>query len=271
MNDSVVSGSGEPQLGQDEQMPTTTFICGRGRVGKTTISTTFVQFVRQYGARLEVWNGDMQNQTASLKTFHADASSPATDDPDERRLWLESNLRRQVQQRFDAVLDTTGGDSLVRQLGREIGLVELMERYYIRSVAWHVLGPDPADLDYLRMSMEAGIFMPEATVLVLNTGLLTNGRAAQSVFADIITHEVVSAALAKGAKMLWFPRLICMRSVMEQGILFQDAALARYKPTQTPLDMFNEARVGAFWNKDVPAFFSDVPRLWLPRMPGRSQ
>lgn len=42
----------------DGRMAVTAFICGRGRVGKTVVANTLVQFCRNRGAWLEVWNSD---------------------------------------------------------------------------------------------------------------------------------------------------------------------------------------------------------------------
>jgi hypothetical protein len=44
-------GNAPPTPG-DERMLTTAFICGRGRVGKTVVANTYVQFCRQRGAKL---------------------------------------------------------------------------------------------------------------------------------------------------------------------------------------------------------------------------
>ena len=52
---------------------TATIIDGRGRVGKTTVANVFVQFCRERGADLRVWNADRQNETHSLSVFHPDA------------------------------------------------------------------------------------------------------------------------------------------------------------------------------------------------------
>ena len=82
---------------------------------------------------------------------------------------LEESFDAQVHERFDSVLDLAGGDPLVRLLARETELVPTLERRGIRIVLWQVLGPDVADLDYLKLSIEAGLFAP-ATLLVLNAG-----------------------------------------------------------------------------------------------------
>jgi len=251
-----------------ERQPVTGFVCGRGRVGETVLANTLVQFCRQHGARLEVWNSDRQNETHSLNVFHADASQPATDDPEEKRLWFEGNLDRQVRGRFDAVMDMAGGDPMVRYLGRDIQLVRTMERRGVRSVAWHVLGPDAADLDYLRFSMEGGLFMPAATLLVINTGLVGGGRAVEKAFDDVCSHPVVIEAVEQGAKLVWFPKLICMSVVSEQGLSFDEAMRGTTKPGYASMSFTDEARVEIFWKDHVPAFFAEIPPDWLPSMPG---
>ena len=275
MVDSNLS-SGEESAPQDgfnassleaaERTPVTAFVCGRGRVGKTVVANAIVQFARERRAKLEVWNSDRQNETHSLSLFHPDASRPATDDPEEKRLWFEGNLHRQVRDRFDAVLDMAGGDPMVRYLGRDIQLVKTMERRGIRSVAWHVLGPDAADLDFLKMSMEGGLFAPVATLLVINTGLVGGGRAVENAFADVCAHDVVGEAVERGAKLVWFPKLLCMSTVTDQGLTFADAMRGVTKPGHEPMSFTDEARVEIFWRDHVPAFFADIPLEWLPAM-----
>ena len=260
------SSVGLRSSGVDDPMPVTAIVCGRGRVGKTVIANAIVQFCRQRGARLEVWNSDQQNQTHSLSLFHADALRPATDDAEEKRLWFERNLGRQIKERFDVVFDMAGGDPMIRHLSRDVRLVKSMERRGTRAVAWHVLGPEPADLDYLRLSMEGGLFMPTATLVVLNTGLVTSGRSVDAAFAEVCGHEVVLDALNKGAKMVWFPRLICMGAVVDQGLTFEEASRGVTKAGHEPLSFTDETRVEIFWEDEVPKFFAAIPAHWLPEM-----
>lgn len=109
-----------------DRVVTTAIICGRGRVGKTVVANTYVQFWRARGARLEVWNADRQNETYTLNLFHPDAARPATDGAAEKGFWFEANLERQARARFDAVLDMAGGDPMVRHLARDVRLVQTM-------------------------------------------------------------------------------------------------------------------------------------------------
>ena len=100
--------------GTADEVRIATIVDGRGRAGKTTVANVFVQFCRERGANLRVWNADRQNETHSLSVFHRDAVRPPSDDPDDKGAWLEESFDAQVRERFDSVLDLAGGDPLVR-------------------------------------------------------------------------------------------------------------------------------------------------------------
>ena len=259
-----------PRAPGDGRMSTTAFICGQGRVGKTVVANTYVQFCRPRGARLEAWNSDRQNETHTLSVFHADASRPATDGASEKGYWFEANLDRQARERFDAVLDMAGGDPMVRHLARDVRLVETMKRRGLRAVAWHVLGPEPADLDYLKLSMEGQLFAPPATLVVVNTGVLVSGRSAELAFADVCSHRVVVDALDRGAKLVRFPSLECMSTIIDQGLTFADAMRGVTKPGYQPMTFLDQTRVEIFWKDHIPAFFAEIPSEWLPTMSGHN-
>jgi len=243
-------------------------VSGRGRVGKTTVANAIVQFCRERGANLQVWNADRQNETHSLSTFHSDATRPPTDDPEEKRLWLEGGYDRQARERFDSVLDMAGGDPIVRQLAKETRLIRTLERRAIMPVSWQVLGPEVADLDYLKLSMDGGIFMPAATLLVLNSGLVRSGRSVKAAFAEVTAHKVFVDAVAQGARVVWFPPLTCMSAVTDRGLTFAEAKNGVTKPGHEPLTFFDQTRVEIFWDDYIPAFFDSIPPDWLPAMPG---
>lgn len=251
-----------------DQMRIATIIDGRGRAGKTTVANVLAQFCRERGANLRVWNADRQNETHSLSVFHPDAIRPPSDDPDDKGAWLEESFDAQVRERFDSVLDLAGGDPLVRLLARETELVTTLERRGVRTVLWQVLGPDVADLDYLKLSMEAGLFAP-ATLLVLNAGLVRSKRSVEAVFAEVTGHKVFIDAVAQGAQVVWFPGLVCMKRVTERGLSFDEATRGIIKPGQQRLVLFDQTRVEIFWGKHIPALFAQIPPDWLPAMPGR--
>jgi len=273
VNDEVNFGSGpQGQLasGSDalsERTPVAMMLDGRGRVGKTVVAESLIQFCEERGATLRVWNGDLKNETHSLSTYHPDASRPPTDDAEEKRVWLEERLGEQARERFDTVLDMAGGDPTIRRLASDAQLVATMERQGLRPVAVHVLGPERADLDYLKQSMEGELFMPEATLIVCNGGLVQTGRSAKIVFEKVTKHEVVLAALDKGARIIWFPPLLCMSQVTDRGLTFRQVIKGEVKPGQDPLSFFDQARVSIFWEQLFPAALESVPSQWLPSMP----
>lgn len=166
----------------------------------------------------------------------------------------------------DSILDLAGGDPLVRLLSRETELVPTLERRGIRTVLWQVLGPDVSDLDYLKLSMEAGLFAP-ATLLVLNAGLVRSKRSVQAVFAEVTGHKVFIDAVARGAQAVWFPALVCMKGVTERGLSFDEAKRGVIKPGQQRFALFDQARVEIFWERHIPAFFGQIPLDWLPAIP----
>jgi hypothetical protein len=251
-----------------DPMPIATIIDGRGRAGKTTVANVFVQFCRERGANLRVWNADRQNETHSLSVFHPDAIRPPSDDPDDKGAWLEESFDAQVQERFDSVLDLAGGDPLVRLLARETELVATLERRGVRTVLWQVLGPDAADLDYLKLSIESGLFAP-ATLLVLNAGLVRSKRSVEAVFAEVTDHKIFIDAVARGAQVVWFPGLACMNRVAERGLTFGEAKQGIVKPGQQRFALFDQTRVEIFWTKHIPAFFAQISENWLPAMGDR--
>jgi hypothetical protein len=246
-----------------------TIVDGRGRAGKTTVANVFVQFCRERAANLRVWNADRQNETHSLSVFHPDATRPPSDDPDDKGAWLEESFDAQVRERFDSVLDLAGGDPLVRLLARETELVATLERRGVRTVLWQVLGPDVADLDYLKLSMEAGLFAP-TTLLVLNAGLVRSKRSVEAVFAEVTGHKVFIDAVARGAQVVWFPGLVCMNRVAERALTFGEAMRGIVKPGQQRFVLFDQTRVEIFWEKHIPAFFAQIPAQWLPAMADRA-
>jgi len=266
MESVMPSPASRPSGETPDGIRTATIIDGRGRAGKTTVANVFVQFCRERGADLRVWNADRQNETHSLSVFHPDAIRPPSDDPDDKGVWLEESFDAQVRERFDSILDLAGGDPLVRLLSRETELVPTLERRGIRTVLWQVLGPDVSDLDYLKLSMEAGLFAP-ATLLVLNAGLVRSKRSVQAVFAEVTGHKVFIDAVARGAQAVWFPALVCMKGVTERRLSFDEAKRGVIKPGQERFALFDQARVEIFWERHIPAFFGQIPLDWLPAIP----
>jgi hypothetical protein len=54
-------------------------------------------------------------------------------------------------------------------------------------------------------------------------------------------------------------------------VTFPEAANGQAKPTGEPLALFDRARVNRWWARDVPEFFSKIPREWLPLAAAEAQ
>lgn len=261
----VVSVKEASLVSAEPELPVLIMLLGRGRVGKTATATAVVQFYRSLGCDLRVWNADQQNESHSLSRFHSDVEEPLPGSSfEDRKRWLEDRIQDQSRGRYDAVIDFAGGDVTVQKLAKEVRLGRMLERMGIRPVAVHVVGPEKADLDYLRQISATGLFMPEATIIVLNGGLVQSGRSVEYSFENIKKEKVVLEARKRGAEIVTMPPLPCMSAVMDLGLPFQDVGDGRYRPGQVPLSMFDQERTGLWLEEELPEFFGSLPSSWMP-------
>ncbi len=239
---------------------------GRQRVGKTTLLNVITEIYRGLGADLDVWNADLHNRSHTLSLFHPDALEPnAGVGLQDQRKWIEDRVRDQVQNRRDAVLDVGGGLTALNALIEEVKLVRSLERRGVRPVLLYVLGSDRADLDYLERFTQDQSFLPAATVIVLNSGLVTTGRSAHLAFEPLFDHPVVLEALMRGAKAIQMPALGCLSEVIDRGLSFRDFADGRQKDGHPETSFFDQERVWLWLNKAMPEFLLDIPPEWMPR------
>lgn len=238
---------------------------GRGNTGKTALLTALTQYCRDQGASMQLWNLDQHQRSVSLETMFVDTRAPDDDNEKERGRWLEERLSEQAAGRFDAVLDVGGGDTQIRNLAREIDLVGTLDGRGIRLVAFHMVGPDPGDLDFLKMVVEDDLFAPAASVVVVNAGRLPSDRSARQLVEKVKADQSVLRVLKAGGRLQMMPRLACMTGVLERGISFRDAMKGSVKRGQESLSFFDQARVAKWWTEEMTAFFEAVPTEWMPQ------
>ena len=255
----------------EDRQPVVIVVVGRQRVGKTSFLNTTVQFLRAHGGEVVVWNADKLNRTYSLSMFSGDVLEPAGEDAEDVKAWLEDRFTHLVEHRYDAVLDIGGGDTPLARLVEEVPIVRTLERRGIRMLLVHVLGPEMADLDYLERFMSENLLTPEATLIVLNDGLVLSGRSAHFAFAAVKKHPALCVALEHGAELVLMPRLSCMSQVTDRQLTFADAMSGVTKPGKPPLSFFDQERVAMWWERELPGFFAAIPALWLPAMPRFNQ
>lgn len=251
-----------------DRRPIVMIVVGRQRVGKTTVLNTTIQFLRMHGGEVVVWNADKLNRTYSLSMFHPDALEPPSADPEDVKAWLEDRFAHLVEHRYDAVLDIGGGDTPLARLVEEVAIVRTLERRGIRVLLVHVVGPEMADLDYLERFLAQNLFTAEATLIVLNDGLVLTGRSANFAFSRVKEHPALIDAAVNGAKVVLMPKLACMSQVTDRGLTFAEAMNGVSKPGTQPLSFFDQERVATWWENELPVFYGRIPRLWLPAMPG---
>jgi len=140
----------------------------------------------------------------------------------------------------------------------------MLELRGIRVVLMYLLGNERADLDYLERFAEDSMFMPKATLLVFNAGLLTSGRSAKTAFTALMGHEVVLKAMAAGAKIVQMPALSCMAAVTDRGMSFAEFAAGRQPAGHPESSFFDHERVWLWLNRDMPNMFLRIPPEWLP-------
>ena len=248
----------------DGQRPLLLVALGRQRVGKTALLNTIVQYHRALGSQVEVWNADQQNRTHSLSTFFPDADCPSDAGLADTREWIERKLRDQAERRYHAVLDAGGGFTGFSALVEDVPVIEFLAAHGVGVIGLFCVGPEKADLDYLDSFSKHAMFMPAATMIVMNSGLVLSGRAPGAAFASLMENATVQAALGRGARVAMFPALTCMSAVTDRGLTFDEAAEGKLKPGQEPMSFFDPTRVREWWTKKVPEFFDKFPPDWLP-------
>jgi len=248
-------------------LPVCILMLGRGRVGKTATAAALVQFYLAMGSDLQVWNLDQQNTSHGLSQFHSGTLEPPEGSGfEDKKRWLEGRIQDQSKFGYDAIVDFPGGDTTIVTLAHEVKLVRMLQRMKIRPVAVHVVGPSKADLDYLRQMAESGLFMPEATVILLNGGVVQSGRAVEAAFNEIISDQVMTDVLKAGAMMITIPALPCMTAVMDLRVSFRGAACGQTSPGGEPLSPFDQERTSVWFEEEFPKTMEQWPAEWAPRI-----
>ena len=234
---------------------------GRGTRGKTWWVRWAVGRALAQGRELVIADADRTN--ATLSAFFDRVVTPPSADETDMRDWFAAFIERQITDRFTALIDLGGGDLILKQLAREIGLAGFLERYGISPVAVHLLGPDLDDLAYLRDLEQDALFAPAATILVLNEALVARGRSEKTAFqSTILDHPVFLKALDRGAKVVWMPRLAVAHEIDARRLSFTAAEESRVKPGQTPIGPWNRQLIHN-WLRDMETNFAPVAH-WLP-------
>lgn len=234
---------------------------GRGTRGKTWWVRWAIGHALAQGREVVIADADRTN--ATLSAFFDSVVTPPSADEADMRDWFAAFVERQIADRFNALIDLGGGDLILKQLAREIGLTTFLENHAIRPVAVHLLGPDRDDLAYLHDVEQDGIFAPTATILVLNEALVPRNRSEKTAFqSTILEHPAFLKALDRGAKVVWMPRLAAAHEVDSRRLTFTAAEENHVKPGQPPIGPWNRQLIHN-WLRDMEANFAPMAN-WLP-------
>jgi hypothetical protein len=168
--------------------------------------------------------------------------------------WLDELVNTQAETRMSLMLDMGGGDQVFKRFAASLDLAALLQAEGITPVALHFFSPDIDDLAYLQDVEASGAFCPAQTVLVLNEGLIKDGRPVDAAFAEMRDHSIFRAALKRGAKEIVLPRLTCMQEVNSHRLSFAGA--------EKELGLTNRQRV-AMWRRAVAKALAPIDS-WLP-------
>ena len=232
---------------------------GRGFGGKSTGLAELVWRARNQGREVIVADGDPRSRT--LAGIFPEAMQPPTEELPDVKAWLTGVLNRMVKERRSAVLDLGGGDRVLQEYGRDLRLVEFCARRGIEPLALYFLGPEDEDLRHVLSIWEAGYFRPRRTLLVLNEGVIREGRTVAGAFERTLADPGFERMVREGAAPVLMTRLACMDLVRRRGLGLYAAAAG---DGEAPLDPVEQFMVED-WLADLEAKRAKAgAAAWLP-------
>jgi hypothetical protein len=235
------------------------FPLGRGSRGKSFFARWLIDREQMKGHEIVVADADRTNP--SLTAYLKGVLTPPSADDREMQEWFKALCEQQIAQRFNLLIDLGGGDLLLKQLARRIGLVRFLEANGIDTVAVHLIGPERDDLAYLRDLETDGLVAPEATILVLNESLAPQNLSIKTAFQPVLEHSIFKAALNRGAKLVWMPRLDIAHEINARRLSFTAAEAGAATEGVPPLGPWNRQLI-IMWLRAMEHNFAPVAS-WL--------
>ena len=210
---------------------------GRGFGGKSTGLSELVWRARNQGRQVIVADGDARSATLA-GLFPGETMQPPSEELADVKAWLSQVLNRMVKERQSAVLDLGGGDRVLMEYGRDLRLVEFCQRRGIEPLALYFLGPEQEDLRHVLAIWDAGYFQPKRTLLVLNEGVIREGRTVVGAFDRTMKDPGFVRMLEAGAVPVLMTRLACMDMLRQVGVGLYDAAVGGGDKPFDPVEQF---------------------------------
>jgi hypothetical protein len=218
------------------------WLIGPNASGKTLVARWLIERATLAGRSVKGAALDVNARTL-VEYFPDGIDQPDKADPDYVMKWMAGYLAHVAEMKVPAVFDMGGGDqALALMIQTNSELLDILAGQHQAAVAAYFLSPRDKDLDSLA-TFEAVGFQPKNTVLVLNEALTTD----PDLFTPIVEHEVVKAAVARGAVLLRLPRLFDQETAirMEAGnLLFGEGGSGLLQSGEAaPLDSFQQYAV----------------------------
>lgn len=216
----AVSESG----GSESRAPVLVVGGGRGAAGKSTVLGLLAYRARNKGRDVLVADFDPQSRT--LRTLFPDAVKPKSDElPDVKDEFVE--LLNTVAKGDSAVVDFGGGDTFMKEMGKDLPWVRYCAKRGIEPVALFVLSPDQENLNHVLSLFDSGHFNPKRMIIVMNEGVIREGKTTRGAFDDTVSSEGFQRMVKAGAIPLLLPRLPCM-GAMTKAAAVEPAAMDFY-------------------------------------------
>lgn len=236
---------------------------GRGFGGKSTALAELAWRALFAQRQVIVADGDTRSRTLA-GLFPEIATSPETEELPDFKLWFSNLLNRMVKERRSAVLDLGGGDRVLQEYGRDLNLVGFCKRRCIHPLALYVLGPEEEDLRHVLAIWRSGYFRPERALLLLNEGVIRQGKTVAGAFDATMSHPGFAEIVNGGAKPILLERLACMPDVRQAGVGFYGASVGQVVNGGIALDPVSEYMTES-WLADLETKRASVGALeWLP-------
>lgn len=239
----AASGSAGGQAAAAVTSPVLLIGLGRGGAGKSTALSEMVYRAKAQGRDVIAADFDA-HRSATLISMFPDAFKPASEEMPDVKDGIINLLNLMVETKRSAVVDFGGGDRSLLDFDRDMDLVKFCKRRKIEPVALFVLGPDNEDLQHMLKIHVAGFFRPKRTIVVLNEGVVREGKTVAGAFDATVNDDGFKQMCRESeAKVFLMNRLACMGEFIDRRVKkgeplsFYDAA---YGKAAKPLDPVQE-------------------------------
>lgn len=188
---------------------------GRGAAGKSTVLGLLAYRARNKGRGVLVADFDPQSRT--LRNLFPDAVKPKSDElPDVKDEFVE--LLNTVAKGDSAVVDFGGGDTFMKEMGKDLPWVRYCAKRGIEPLAVFVLSPDQENLNHVLSLFDSGHFNPKRMIIIMNEGVIREGKTTRGAFNDTVSNEGFQRMIKAGAVMMLLPRLPCMGDLSKAAL-----------------------------------------------------